>query len=69
MEKELEHLKQQKVIEPVQISEWAAPIVPVLKPDGTICICGDYKMTINRAAKPDVYPLPRVQDLFAILAP
>lgn len=52
MEQELERLKQQKVIEPVQMSEWAAPIVPVLKPDGTIRICGDYKMTINRAAIP-----------------
>ena len=68
MEKELEHLKQQKVIEPVQMSEWAAPIVPVLKTDGTIHICGDYKMIINHAAKPDVYALPRVEDLFATLA-
>ena len=58
VEQELERLKQQKVIEPVQMSEWAAPIVPVLKTDGSIRICGDYKMTINRAAKPDVYPFP-----------
>ena len=68
VEQELERLKQQKVIEPVQMSEWAAPIVPVLKTDGSIRICGDYKMTINRAAKPDVYPLPRVEDLFATLS-
>ena len=45
------------------MSEWAAPIIPVMKLDGSIRICGDYKLTINRAAKPDVYPLPRVEDL------
>ena len=68
IEEELQRLQEQKVIEPVQMSEWAAPIVPVLKPDGTIRICGDYKITVNKAAKPDVYPLPRVEDLFATLA-
>ena len=52
----------------VTMSDWAAPIVPVLKPDSSIRICGDYKFTINKAAKQDVYPLPRVEDLFTTLA-
>ena len=30
------------VIEPVAHSEWAEPIVPVVKRDGSICICGDF---------------------------
>ena len=68
VELELQRLVEQRVIEPVESSEWAAPIVPVLKPDGTVRICGDYRLTINRAAKPDTYPLPRVEDLFATLA-
>ena len=67
VELELQRLVEQRVIEPVESSEWAAPIVPVLKPDGTVRICGDYRLTINRAAKPDTYPLPRVEDLFATL--
>ena len=31
-------------------------------------ICGDYKLTVNKAAKLDPYPLPRIEDLFARLA-
>ena len=68
VEKELEHLEQQGIIEPVQFSDWAAPIVPVLKKDGSVRICGDYKLTVNRAAKLDTYPLPRIDDLFASLS-
>ena len=42
---ELERLEREGVIEPVQFSDWAAPIVPVVKRDGSIWICGDYKVT------------------------
>ena len=31
-------------------------------------ICGDYKLTVNQAAKTDTYPLPRIEDLFASLS-
>ena len=65
---ELEKLQQQGIIEPVQFSEWAAPIVPVLKSDGTIRICGDYRLTVNQASLVDTYPIPRIQDLYAKLA-
>lgn len=68
VEKELERLQLQGIIEPVKFSDWAAPIVPVLKKDGGIRICGDYKLTVNRAAKVDTYPLPRIEDLFTSLA-
>ena len=65
---ELERLEKAGVIEPVQFSDWAAPIVPVMKRDGSIRVCGDYKVTINQAARLDTYPLPRIDDLFARLA-
>ena len=36
------------IIEPIQASDWAAPIVPVLKQDKkTIRLCGDYRFTVN----------------------
>ena len=38
----LEKLQAEGIIEPVEFSEWAAPIVPVVKRDGTIRVCGDY---------------------------
>ena len=47
VEDELNQLQTAGVIKPVKFSEWAAPIVPVVKPDGSIRICGDYKVTIN----------------------
>ena len=56
-----------KIIEPVQFAEWAAPIDPVGKPDGSIRICGDYKLKVNRASRVDQYSIPRVKDLFAQL--
>ena len=57
MEKELERLQLQGIIEPVKFSDWATPIVPVLKKDGSIRICGDYKLAVNQAAKNDTYIL------------
>ena len=61
--KELERLQQQGIIKPVQFSEWAAPIVPLLKSDGTIRICGDYRLTVNQASLVDTYPVPPMEDL------
>ena len=68
IEKELDHLVKQGVIEPICYSDWAVLIVSVLKKDGTVRICGDYKLTLNQATKIDSYPLPKISDLFASLA-
>ena len=57
VEAELDRLRQQGIIEPEHFSNWAAPIVPVLKQDGSVRIYGDYKLTVNAVAKLDTYPL------------
>ena len=68
VEKELEWLVKQGILEPVEFAEWAAPIVAVVKPDkSSVCICGDFKLTVNKASKLDQYPIPRIEDLFATL--
>ena len=39
VEEELDRLVQEGVLEPVQFAEWAAPIVPVVKPDKSVRVC------------------------------
>ena len=65
---ELVRLKEAGVIEEVSNSEWATPIVPILKKDGLVRICGDYKITLNKVCKLYSYPIPRIDDLYANLA-
>ena len=59
VETELERLTKAGVMKAIEFSDWAAPIVPVMKRDGSVQICGDYKLTFNQTAKLDPYPLPR----------
>ena len=66
-EEELERLQAEGTVEPVQFAEWAAPIVPIVKEDKSIRICGDYKVTVNQALKLDNYPIPKAEDLFVTL--
>ena len=47
IERELDRLQKDGVISRVDWSDWATPIVVVPKPNGTIRLCGDFKMTIN----------------------
>ena len=65
---ELDRLEKTGVIKAVPFSDWAAPIVPVLKSSGDIRLCGDYKVTGNKFAEMDCYPLPRIEDLYNKLA-
>ena len=51
VESELQGLEAAGVISPIHFSDWATPIVPVAKRDGSVRICGDYKITLNRVQK------------------
>ena len=65
---EIDRLQELGVITPVTHSEWAAPIVPILKGEGSIRLCGDYKVTVNPVLNVDTYPLHHIEDLFAAVS-
>ncbi|XP_073965617.1 uncharacterized protein [Choristoneura fumiferana] len=67
VERALDQLVRDGVLTPVHTSDWATPIVPVLKKDGTIRVCGDFKLTLNKFLEVDRFPLPRVEDLLTKL--
>ena len=52
----------------VDRSDWATPTVNIHKSDGSVRICGDYKVTVNPLVDVDHYPLPTAEDIFATLA-
>ncbi|XP_055523166.1 uncharacterized protein K02A2.6-like [Wyeomyia smithii] len=67
--KEIELMEINGVISRCDSSEWATPIVPVLKDDGKrIRLCGDYKVTLNKVLKDVRHPLPRVEEVMSKLA-
>ena len=58
VENELDNLESMGIISPIQFSRWAAPVVPVMKQNGEVRLCGDYRITVNQAGPDDSYPLP-----------
>lgn len=67
IEEDMKRMEQLGVIEQVSHSDWAAPIVPVIKSTGAVRICGDFKVTVNPILEVDKYPLPKPEDLFTSL--
>ncbi|XP_062708968.1 uncharacterized protein K02A2.6-like [Aedes albopictus] len=68
VEQEINSLVESGVLVKVNRSEWATPIVPVMKSDNKVRLCGDYKLTVNRCLLVDEYPLPTVNELFSDMA-
>jgi hypothetical protein len=60
-----EHIKElleKEFIHP-KSSSWGAPVIFVLKKDGTQRLCVDY-CALDEVAIKNKYPLPRIDDLF-----
>ncbi|GFT85779.1 uncharacterized protein K02A2.6 [Trichonephila clavipes] len=64
VENEIDRLEKEGIIEKVDSSEWATPVVPVVKSDGSIRLCADYSVTLNPNLIVPQHPLPRLDEIF-----
>ena len=64
----MRRLEKDGILSKVEYSEWATPIVPVLKRNGSVRVCGDFKVSVNPVLLTEQYPLPHIEDIFANLA-
>lgn len=64
---ELKKLEADGVITKTENSNWGTPLVPVLRENGSLRLCANYKITINKYLKDVNHPLPRIDDIFTAL--
>ena len=60
---EISSLLEKGIIVP-STSQWSSPIVPLIKPDGSIRLCVDFRK-LNAITQPDPYCMPLVEELIA----
>ena len=64
----MNRFEQKGILQKVNNSYLAVPIVAVPKKDGRFRICGNYKVTINQVLSVEQYSLPKPDELFGTLA-
>ena len=64
VEAELTRLEKDGLLSKLEYSEWATPIVPVVKRNGSVCVCGDFKVSVISVLLAEHHPLPRTEDVF-----
>ncbi|MEJ2229930.1 MAG: pol polyprotein, partial [Nitrospirales bacterium] len=65
LKQEIEDMLKMGLIRP-SISPWASPMLYVPKPGGKWRLCVDFRK-VNQVSRPDVYPIPLIQDILAAL--
>ena len=61
VKQEIKNMLDLGIIEP-SVSEWAAPIVPILKKDKSLRLCVDYRH-LNVISQNNAYHMPRIDDM------
>ena len=56
------------ILEKLNHSEWAAPVVAVPKKNRQLRMCGDFEVMVNPVLVIEKYPLPKPEDLMTNLA-
>ena len=64
---EIKRLTEAGNLEEVNISAWATPIIPVLKSNGEVRLCGNFKLTVNPNLIVKRHPVPTKEQIFHIL--
>ncbi|GBP51893.1 Uncharacterized protein K02A2.6 [Eumeta japonica] len=64
VENEIDRLEKEGILEKVAYSQWGTPVVPVIKQNGKVRLCADYRATLNKNIEDDNYPIPRIEEIF-----
>lgn len=64
VEAEIKRLESLGHLKKIDVSDWATPIVPVIKANGAVRICGNFKLTVNPCLVRDRHPLPLIDEIF-----
>lgn len=61
---ELDAMERENILEKLEYCRWGTPLIIVPKPNGSVRLCADYKVTVNSQLEPAHHPIPRVEELF-----
>ncbi|XP_043466332.1 uncharacterized protein K02A2.6-like [Leptopilina heterotoma] len=67
VDKIIDKLESDGMLTKVNNGKFGTPLVLIIKSDGSIRLCANYKITINKYLVDVNYPLPRIEDLFTAL--
>lgn len=64
---EIDRLIKAGNLEPIAVSKWSTPVIPVLKKNGQVRLCGNFKLTVNPQLVIKRHPIPIKEKIFKTL--